>query len=334
MKIVLGIESSCDETAAAVVKNGTEILSSVVATQFSTHAPFGGIVPELASRKHLEAIVPVVEEAITQAGVTPEQIDGVAVTRGPGLIGALLVGFSFAKAYAYARNIPWIGVNHLLGHIHSVLLSPNPPDFPFTALLASGGHTSIYNVTSCTDMELLGQTRDDAAGEAFDKVAKAMGLGYPGGEIIGNLAEKGDPSKIKFPRSWLAKDKFEFSFSGIKTSVNRYLQVNPETWENEIDDIAAGFQEAVVEVLATKTIAAAKKMGHKSVTVVGGVAANTRLRQQVTSMAQSNGMTVHLPEISLCGDNAAMIAAAGFHYLKAGQTSPLDQDVFSRVEKI
>ncbi len=334
MKIVLGIESSCDETAAAVVKNGNEILSSVVATQFSTHAPFGGIVPELASRKHLEAIVPVVGEALQQAGLTSDEIDGVAVTQGPGLIGALLVGFSYAKAYAYARNIPWVGVNHLLGHIHSVLFSPNPPVFPFTALLASGGHTSIYNVTSYTDMELMGQTRDDAAGEAFDKVAKAMGLGYPGGEIIGNLAEKGDPSRIKFPRSWLDKDKFEFSFSGIKTSVNRYLQVHADTWESEINDIAAGFQEAVVDVLATKTINAAKKTGNSRVAVVGGVAANARLRQKVASMAGSSGMSIHLPELSMCGDNAAMIAAAGFHYLKAGKTSPLSLDVFSRIEKI
>lgn len=330
MNRILGIETSCDETAAAVVENGTDILSNVVASQVLVHAPYGGVVPELASRKHVEAIVPVVEQALEQAGATPDSIHGVAVTCGPGLVGALLVGFSFAKAFAYAKNIPFVGVNHLDGHVHSVLLSPDPPDFPFTALLVSGGHTSIYNVLSYTKMELMGQTRDDAAGEAFDKVAKAMGLGYPGGEIIGKMAEKGDPKKIRFPRAWLDKDKFDFSFSGIKTSVNRYIQTH-DSWEARINDIAAGFQEAVVDVLAAKVVAAAEKTGNSRIAVVGGVAANARLRERVKNLAHKNGLNVHLPLLELCGDNAAMIAGAGYHSLAAGKLSPLDMDVFSRI---
>ncbi|MBI9074367.1 MAG: tRNA (adenosine(37)-N6)-threonylcarbamoyltransferase complex transferase subunit TsaD [Desulfatibacillum sp.] len=334
MKTVLGIETSCDETAAAVVNSGNTILSSVVASQIAVHAPYGGVVPELASRKHLESIVPVVGQALAEAGITSRQLDGISVTRGPGLVGALLVGFSFAKAYAFALGIPWVGINHLRGHIHSVLLSPSPPQFPFAALLVSGGHTSIYKVTSPTHMEVMGQTRDDAAGEAFDKISKAMGLGYPGGEIVGKIAEDGDPHKIPFPRAWLDKDKFDFSFSGIKTSVNRYIQTHPDTWENEKPDIAASFQEAVVEVLATKLILAAKRLGCPRVAVAGGVAANTCLRERITLMADKAGMSVHLPDLSLCGDNAAMIAAAGYHSLAAGECAPLDLDVFSRVEKM
>ncbi|SHK77571.1 O-sialoglycoprotein endopeptidase [Desulfatibacillum alkenivorans DSM 16219] len=334
MKTILGIESSCDETAAAVVSRGTEILSSVVASQIKVHAPFGGVVPELASRKHLESIAPVVEQALEDAGISRDQIDGVAVTRGPGLVGALLVGFSFAKAYAFALDVPWVGVNHLLGHIHSVLMSPSPPEFPFAALLVSGGHTSIYKVSSRTDMEVMGQTRDDAAGEAFDKVSKAMGLGYPGGEIISKLAESGDPHKISFPRSWLDKKKFDFSFSGIKTAVGRYMQVHEDSWHDEKADIAASFQEAVVEVLATKLINAAKSIGCPRVAVAGGVAANACLRDRVTQLAAKAGMSVHLPDISLCGDNAAMIAAAGYYKLAAGERSPLNMDVFSRMEKL
>ena len=333
MKTILGIETSCDETAAAVVNNGNHILSSVVASQIAVHAPYGGVVPELASRKHLESIVPVVEQALEEAKISANQLDGIAVTRGPGLVGALLVGFSFAKAYAFALGVPWIGVNHLLGHIHSVLLSPSPPQFPFVALLVSGGHTSIYKVTSCTNMEPMGQTRDDAAGEAFDKVSKAMGLGYPGGEIISKIAEQGDPKKISFPRSWLDKDKFDFSFSGIKTSVNRYIQTHADSWQNEKPDIAASFQEAVVEVLSTKLINAAKSLDCPRVAVAGGVAANACLRERVERLAKKAGMSVHLPDISLCGDNAAMIAAAGYHSIVAGERAPLDMDVFSRVEK-
>ncbi|MFH2047664.1 MAG: tRNA (adenosine(37)-N6)-threonylcarbamoyltransferase complex transferase subunit TsaD [Pseudomonadota bacterium] len=328
--IILGIESSCDDTAASVVSDGNKILSTIVSSQAKIHSPYGGVVPELASRKHMEAIIPVVREAINTAG-KPGQINAIAVTQGPGLIGSLLVGFSFAKSYAFALNIPWTGVNHLKGHINSVFLEPDPPPFPFISLLASGGHTGIYIVNSHTDIELLGQTRDDAAGEAFDKVAKMLGLGYPGGSIIGELAQKGDASKINFPRAYLDKSAFDFSFSGVKTSVNRFIKINLCRYTQMIPDIAAGFQEAVVEVLSYKLLNAAilKKCEH--VSIVGGVAANKRLREKVEHDAISLGIKVHIPSVDLCGDNAAMIAATGYHSLIKGEVYDLNQDVFSRV---
>ena len=232
--LILGIETSCDETAAAVVEDGTTILSSVVSSQFEVHHRYGGVVPELASRKHIEAIVPVVSEAIAACAKSLTQIDAIAVTRGPGLVGALLVGFSFAKAYAYALDIPWVGVNHLEAHINSVFLEPGSPPFPFVALLASGGHTAIYHVTSHTSIELMGQTRDDAAGEAFDKVAKILDLGYPGGIVIDKIAKGGDSSKITFPRPFLDKSTFDFSFSGIKTAVNRYVMTHKKSVKSQI----------------------------------------------------------------------------------------------------
>ncbi len=328
--IILGIETSCDETAAAVVSDGTRILSSVVASQIDVHHPYGGVVPELASRKHIEAIVRVVDEAVDRAGILPERIDAVAVTRGPGLIGALLVGFNYARAFAYARNIPYFGVNHLEGHINSVFLEPDPPAFPFVVLLASGGHTGIYHVTSHTALELMGQTRDDAAGEAFDKVSKMIGLGYPGGGIIGKAALSGDPEKIMFPRPFLDKSGFDFSFSGLKTAVRRHLQTHPDLDDQDICDIAAGFQEAVVDVLTYKIINAAKTMNCRHLCIVGGVAANQRLREKAMEDARALGITLHVPSVSLCGDNAAMIASAGFHHLKNGEVSGLGDDVYSR----
>jgi N6-L-threonylcarbamoyladenine synthase len=328
--IILGIETSCDETAAAVVENGTRILSSVVLSQIEIHHPYGGVVPELASRKHIESIVPVVREAINLSGIESGRPDAIAVTRGPGLIGSLLVGFSFAKAYAFALGIPWTGVNHLEGHIHSVFLEPDPPPFPFVSLLASGGHTGIYYVASYTNMELMGQTRDDAAGEAFDKVAKMLGLGYPGGGIIGKTAGNGDCLKINFPRTYLDKTGFDFSFSGIKTSVSRFIQTHPDEYKDMIPDIAAGFQEAVVDVLSYKLINAAKKRDCKHISITGGVAANKRLREKVEAEAASHGIRVHIPAPSLCGDNAAMIAAAGYHGLISGVVQDLNLDVFSR----
>ncbi len=331
--IILGIETSCDETAAAVVSDGTSTLASVVSSQVEIHQRYGGVVPELASRKHIEAIVPVVEEAIHTAGLPLTQIDAIAVTRGPGLVGALLVGFSFAKSLAYALGIPWVGVNHLAGHINSVFLEPDPPAFPFVALLASGGHTSIYHVTDHIMLELMGQTRDDAAGEAFDKVAKILGLGYPGGGLIDRLSNQGDPSRIRFPRSYLDKSGFDFSFSGIKTAVNRYaMNYQGDDFKESIPDIAAGFQEAVMEVLTYKAIHAAVEKGCDRLALVGGVAANSRLREKLKADAGQKGIKVHIPSIPLCGDNAAMIAAAGYHYLEAGIVAGLQDDVFSRLE--
>ena len=328
--IILGIETSCDETAAAIVVDGTTILSSEVSSQVKVHHPYGGVVPELASRKHIEAIVPIVSAAIQSSDVNLKQIDGIAVTQGPGLIGSLLVGFSFAKAYAFALDIPWVGVNHLEGHINSVFLESDPPPFPFVSLLVSGGHTSLYYVTAHLEAELMGQTRDDAAGEAYDKVAKMLGLGSPGGNIIDDLAATGDPNRIVFPRTYLDKQGFDFSFSGIKTAVNRYIQKYSDDYKNRIPDIAAGFQASVVEVLTFKVIQAVLEKGCGHVAIVGGVAANNGLRQRVTRAAKENGLQVHIPSVRLCGDNAAMIAAAGYHHLKAGRVSTMDMDVFSR----
>ena len=328
--LLLGIETSCDETAAAVVEDGRTILSSIVSSQVAMHHRYGGVVPELASRKHIESIVPVVQEAIDTAGRPIFDFNAVAVTRGPGLVGALLVGFSFAKAYAYALDIPWVGVNHLEAHINSVFLEEDCPPFPFVALLASGGHTAIYHVTSHTSIELMGQTRDDAAGEAFDKVAKILDLGYPGGVVIDSLSKQGNPNKIRFPRSYLEKSSYDFSFSGIKTAVNRYVSTHQDSIKTQIPDIVAGFQEAVVEVLAYKILHAANEKKCKHVALVGGVAANSRLRAKVTEDAAEKAIKVHIPSLHLCGDNAAMIAAVGYHYLKAGKVSELKNDVFSR----
>lgn len=325
--LILGIETSCDETAASVVYNGTQIMSNVVSSQIKVHSPFGGVVPELASRKHMEAIVPVVNEAISASGIDKEQLDAVAVTRGPGLVGSLLVGFCFARAFAIALGIPWLGIDHLEGHINSLFLENNPPLFPFVALLVSGGHTNIYYVTSHIEYELMGQTRDDAAGEAFDKVSKMLGLGYPGGITIENLAKAGNKDKISFPRAYLDKDRFDFSFSGVKTAVNRHIQTCSE---KHVEDIAAGFQEAVVDVLSYKLIKAAMVKKSRHIALAGGVAANSRLRDRVRKDAGVNGISVHVPSSKLCGDNGAMIAACAFHYLVNGKFSSVDDDVFSR----
>lgn len=329
---ILGIETSCDETAAAVVADGTTVLSSVVASQVEVHHPYGGVVPELAARRHIEAIAPVVDSALRKAGMSPHDVDAVAVTRGPGLVAALLVGFCFAKALAYDLDIPWVGVDHLDGHIQSVFLQTPAPPFPFVALLASGGHTNIYHVTSHTSSRCMGQTLDDAAGEAFDKVAKILGLGYPGGGAISRLADTGDPSGIHFPRSYLDRESFNFSFSGIKTAVNRYIQTHPEVLPDGIADVAAAFQEAVVDVLTDKVIRAAKKTGCRHIALVGGVSANRRFRERVREAADRPGIAVYVPPVELCGDNAAMIAAAGYRYLSVSGSGSdaLDSDVFPR----
>ena len=328
--IILGIESSCDETAAAVVQNGTIILSSIIASQMDTHCKYGGVVPELASRMHAEAIVPVVSEAVEKAGIKLANIDGVAATRGPGLIGALLVGFSFAKAFAWARRLPLAGVNHLEAHIYSLLLMETPPAFPFIALVVSGGHTNIYHVTSPHTFELMGQTRDDAAGEAFDKVSKMMGLGYPGGPIIETLAKTMDPGVIKFPRSLLDKKGFDFSFSGLKSSVARYLHDHKIVTPGDKAQVAASFQAAVLDVLSTKLMNAARFKSCKRIGISGGVSANQTFATLLTQRAEKEGIQVFAPPVSLCGDNAAMIAARGTTMIEQGNTCDLNHDVFSR----
>jgi N6-L-threonylcarbamoyladenine synthase len=326
---VLGIETSCDETAAAVTSEGHTILSNVVWSQVAVHHPYGGVVPELACRKHIENIVPVVGMALEVAGADSNSIDAVAVTCGPGLVGALLVGVSFAKAFAYARGLPLTGVNHLHGHIAAMYLQPDPPPFPFVALLASGGHTNLYYVAGPMEFEHIGQTRDDAAGEAFDKVAKVLGLGYPGGQVIDELSQQGDPQRIRFPRAFLDKTRFDFSFSGIKTAVARYVSAEKEK-TSKVSDIAAAFQEAVVDVLVQKGITAAQAKASEHLALVGGVAANRRLRELMTEAAKGAGIAVHVPNPELCTDNAAMIATMGYHQLNAGRNASLDLDVYSK----
>ncbi len=329
--IVLGIESSCDETAAAVIRDGRQILSSVVASQIEAHKGFGGVVPELASRMHIEAIEATVQSAIDQSGVSMAEIQGVAATRGPGLLGALLVGFSFAKAFAFARDLPLAGVNHLEAHIHSLFLTEPYPEFPFIALVVSGGHTNLYHVTSGQDFELMGQTRDDAVGESFDKVSRMLGLGYPGGPVLERLAKQADPSDlIAFPRTLLEKDKFDFSFSGLKSAVSRHIQGNPPTTEKDKARIAASFQASVIHVLTCKILSAAREKACSRVAVCGGVSANATFIDTLKSKASGQGIQVFAPPVSLCGDNAAMIAARGHAMLEKGQLSSMDEDVFSR----
>jgi N6-L-threonylcarbamoyladenine synthase len=329
--LVLGIESSCDETAAAVVADGSTVLANIVDTQIAVHSRYGGVVPELASRRHLETIYPVVHAAMQQAGVGFDQIDGLAVTRGPGLIGSLLVGFSFAKALAMVTGLPYVGVDHMVGHLLSVFLADTQPDFPYIALIASGGHSSIFHVADPLTYRLIGRTRDDAAGEAFDKVAKLLDLGYPGGPAVSRLAAGGDRNGIPFPRAWLEPDSFDFSFSGIKTAVVNYVHDQHQRNERlDLEKICAAFQEAVCEVLVEKTIRAAQRFGINRVVLVGGVAANPRLREYLRQRGNREKLNVFIPPPEFCTDNAAMIALAGYHLLKNGQRDGLETDVYSR----
>ena len=331
--LLLAIESSCDETAAAVLADGVNLLSSVVDSQIQIHSPYGGIVPELASRRHIETIYPVVNEALKQAGISLNQLDAIAVTQGPGLVGSLLIGMSFAKALAYVRNIPCIGVDHMAGHLLSIFLGEDHPSFPYIALAASGGHSSIYLVNDPVSYELLGQTRDDAAGEAFDKVAKLLGLGYPGGPIIAETATKGDPEAVSFPRAWLEPESFDFSFSGVKTAVVNYVNQAIQKEEKfHIPDICASFQEAIADVLVEKTLTAAKSTNVSQIVLAGGVAANQRLRALMKSRGAKEKLSVFLPPTQYCTDNAAMIAVAGYHLYQNTKQWPntIDMDVYSR----
>ncbi len=321
--VILGIESSCDETAAAVVRDGRQLLSNVIASQVDIHARYGGVVPEIASRKHIEAVAPTILKALADAGLTLEAVDGVAVTQGPGLIGSLLVGLSTAKAIAFARRIPLVGVNHLEGHVAAVFLTPDPPPFPFIALVVSGGHTTIYRVEGFGRFAVLGQTRDDAAGEAFDKAAKLLDIGYPGGVVIDRLAREGSAKAMAFPRGM--RDSQDFSFSGLKTSLMVLLKKRGALFEGrELNDAAASYQEAIVDVLVEKTLRAAAAAGMKRIVVCGGVAANSRLRERFRSDAAAAGMEVFVPPPVLCTDNAAMIAAVALGRLEAGIAAPVD----------
>ena len=318
---VLGIETSCDETAAAVI-DGQQILADVVFSQIPIHQKYGGVVPELASRSHIRRMLPVLQQAMAESGLTFADLDGIAVTRGPGLIGSLIVGLETAKSLAYAHRLPLVGVHHIEGHITAIFLqkpgAPTPtPRFPYLALAVSGGHTTLYRVDALSDYRVLGTTRDDAAGEAFDKVAKMLGLPYPGGVEVDRLAKKGDPGAIDFPRPMLKKG-IDFSFSGIKTAVRYHLARHglPND-EQALSDLAASFQEAVVDVLVYKTMQAARSEGLCNVVLAGGVAANSRLRTKMANAAAERGVEVFNTPVALCTDNAAMIAGIGAHYLAA-----------------
>ncbi len=319
-KLILGIESSCDETAAAVVKNGREVLSNVINSQIDLHKKYGGVVPEIASRKHIENIDAVVEEALSSANVTIDDIDAIAVTYGPGLVGALLVGVSFAKAYAYTAKKPLIPVHHIKGHIMANFIAHKDLEPPFVCLVASGGHSHIVLVEDYTSFKILGRTRDDAAGEAFDKIARVLGLGYPGGPLIDKLAKEGNPQAIAFPRVRIDKDSLDFSFSGVKTSVINYLhKAEQQGVEINKADVAASFQEAVTDVLCEHTIEAALKHNSNTITIAGGVASNSQLRDKMTKSANNKNINVLYPTPILCTDNAAMIACAGYYLMKNGE---------------
>ncbi|HIJ78848.1 MAG TPA: tRNA (adenosine(37)-N6)-threonylcarbamoyltransferase complex transferase subunit TsaD [Deltaproteobacteria bacterium] len=329
--LILGIESSCDETAAAVLRDGRDLLSNVINSQIDIHTRYGGVVPELASRQHLENIYLVVEAALQQAGVSLDEIDGLAVTQGPGLIGCLLIGLSFAKALALVKNIPCVGVDHIAGHLASPFLENEKPNFPYVALVASGGHSSIFLVKDQLTYQCLGRTRDDAAGEAFDKVGKLLGLEYPGGPVISRLAATGDPEAIKFPRAWLTPESLDFSFSGLKTAVANYVHNHQQKNEPiNIPDICASFQEAVVEVLATKSFNACQQQQVTDLVLAGGVAANPRLRTYLQSRGEKLGIRIFMPSLAFCTDNAAMIALAGSYRLQESGQGDLDMDAYSR----
>jgi N6-L-threonylcarbamoyladenine synthase len=329
--LVLGIETSCDETAAAIVRNGCEIVSSVIASQIETHKRFGGVVPELASREHLDKIVPIVDEAFERAGMQPHQIDGIAVTVGPGLVGSLLVGVSYAKAMAFALQKPLVGVNHIEGHVYSVAFENPPVEYPALALIVSGGHSNLFFVPAPGKYKVLARTRDDAAGEAFDKVAKMIGLGYPGGPIIERLAREGNPRAVKFSLPRMGDGSPDFSFSGLKTAVTKHVRetglqpvANGEQPSQAIKDLAASFQNVVVRSLVGTTERVAADYRPKTLIVAGGVACNGALREASRQAADRLAVPVYFPSPHLSTDNAAMIAAAGTVKLRAGERAGFD----------
>ncbi|NLV16424.1 MAG: tRNA (adenosine(37)-N6)-threonylcarbamoyltransferase complex transferase subunit TsaD [Syntrophomonadaceae bacterium] len=326
---ILGIETSCDETAVAVVEDGNIIRSNLVASQIEIHRRFGGVVPEVASRRHIEVIASLTEEALKEAGLPRQEIDAVAVANSPGLIGALLVGVSFAKAYAYGLNKPLIGVNHMEAHIYANFLTENKPIFPAVCLVVSGGHTSLLYMERHREFEMMGETRDDAAGEAFDKVARFLGLGYPGGPAVQNAAALASPGKYHLPRVYLDRNDFEFSFSGLKTAaMNLWNKLQRSGEDAEVNYLAAEFQEALVEVLVEKSINAARQKNVKQILLAGGVAANARLRERITAEASANNIQIHIPALELCTDNAAMVACAGYYQYLDGDFAGLDLNAF------
>ena len=316
--LILAIESSCDETAAAVVKNGREVLSNVINTQIAIHTEYGGVVPEIASRKHIENINPVIKKALTDAGVTLDDIDAIGVTYGPGLVGALLVGVAEAKAIAFAKNKPLVGVHHIEGHISANYVENKELEPPFVALVVSGGHTHLVKVNDYGEYEIIGRTRDDAAGEAFDKVARAIGLGYPGGPKIDKLAKEGNPEAIEFPRAHVDDAPYDFSFSGIKSAVLNYI--NSANMQGKVinrADVAASFQKAVVDALVSRAVKLAKECGMDKLAIAGGVASNSALRAAVQEECAKNNIRFYSPSPVLCTDNAAMIGAAAYYeYIK------------------
>jgi N6-L-threonylcarbamoyladenine synthase len=324
---VLGIESSCDETAAAVVEKGLLLRSNVIASQVEIHARYGGVVPEIASRHHVESILPIVSRALAEAGVGLEEIEAVAVTNRPGLVGSLLVGVCAAKAIAYARGLPLVGVHHIEGHIFASFLAEGRVTAPAVALIASGGHTDLYHVRGPHDYAILGQRRDDAAGEAFDKGARAMGLAGSGGPAIDRLAREGDPARVPFPRA-LRDEGLDFSFSGLKTALLRYLETRSE--DVSLADVAASYQQAIVDVLVAKGLRALQRTGCQTLLVGGGVAANSRLQAELREAAARAGVSVSFPPLALCTDNAAMIAAAGTSRIERGLTDGPDLETFAR----
>jgi N6-L-threonylcarbamoyladenine synthase len=316
--LILAIESSCDETAAAVVKNGREVLSNVINTQIAIHTEYGGVVPEIASRKHIENINPVIRKALEDAGVTLDDIDAIGVTYGPGLVGALLVGVAEAKAIAFAKNKPLVGVHHIEGHISANYVENKELEPPFVALVVSGGHTHLVKVNDYGEYEIVGRTRDDAAGEAFDKVARAIGLGYPGGPKIDKLAKEGNPDAIEFPRAHVDDAPYDFSFSGIKSAVLNYINsANMQGKEINRADVAASFQKAVVDALVSRAVRLAKECGMDKLAIAGGVASNSALRAAIQEECTKNNISFYSPSPVLCTDNAAMIGAAAYYeYIK------------------
>jgi len=339
--LILGVETSCDETAAAVVSDGRDVLSSTVASQQDLHAKFGGVVPEIACRAHIDAITHVIRQAMDEAGVAADKLGAVAAVNGPGLVGAILVGLTAAKTFAWRHKLPLVPVNHVAAHVYAANLPPGELEYPVVALVASGGHTSLCHAKSPAETEFIGSTIDDAAGEAFDKVASILGLAYPGGPAIQKAGERGNPAKVRFPRALLEPGSLDFSFSGLKTAVLYHVcgqdgkqRDASGLSEQDVADVAASFQEAVVDVLVKKSLAACERLGCPRLAIGGGVAANRRLREKLARAARKEHIRLFLPEIRYCTDNAAMVAGVAFHLLRAGRTAPLDVDAVPQLGEL